>query len=252
MRHFSTHFPPKSKIENLLNLLSLSLSLSLAGTRCATRPPNTSRQTRAASSCWPWTRAMAADMIATWMAHCSAAMALLSMRTGESRCLPSLLFYSLPPWLAIKFTALGRQNIRCAIRKLRAFCWKLSTFACLPASSISDNLLCTPFSPSLPLLVSSCRCSPPSQKQDYQKIYSHWCNEFEKYKSAMKQWQAKQEVSGASRQEGGASIKFEFNNSWRSRVFGVRWQLWQQLPLIVLMNFPCKSPNFHVIFPWHS
>lgn len=36
----------------------------------------------------------------------------------------------------------------------------------------------------------------------------------------MKQWQAKQEVSGASRQEAGASIKFEFNNSWHSRVFG--------------------------------
>lgn len=29
MRHFSTHFPPKMKIENLLNLLSLSLSLPL-------------------------------------------------------------------------------------------------------------------------------------------------------------------------------------------------------------------------------
>lgn len=39
------------------------------------------------------------------------------------------------------------------------------------------------------------RCTPPSKKNDYQKIYSHWCNEFEKYKSAMKQWQAKQEVS---------------------------------------------------------
>lgn len=35
-------------------------------------------------------------------------------------------------------------------------------------------------------------------------------------------------------------------------VYGGWWQLWQQLPLIVLMNFPCKSPNFHVIFPWRS
>lgn len=74
---------------------------------------------------------------------------------------------------------------------------------------------CAPFLfLSLPLLISSFRCSPPSQKQDYQKIYSHWCNEFEKYKSAMKQWQAKQEVSVGER----ASIKFEFNNSWRSVV----------------------------------
>lgn len=47
------------------------------------------------------------------------------------------------------------------------------------------------------LLFVSCRCTPPNKKNDYQKIYSHWCNEFEKYKSAMKQWQAKQDVSSS-------------------------------------------------------
>ncbi|KAH8319899.1 hypothetical protein KR074_008957, partial [Drosophila pseudoananassae] len=58
-------------------------------------------------------------------------------------------------------------------------------------SYLDGSLLC-----SYGVTVDAHRCSPPSQKQDYQKIYSHWCNEFEKYKSAMKQWQAKQEQCG--------------------------------------------------------
>lgn len=36
------------------------------------------------------------------------------------------------------------------------------------------------------------RCTPPHKSTDYQKIYSDWCNEFEKYKSAMKSWEKKQ------------------------------------------------------------
>jgi len=36
------------------------------------------------------------------------------------------------------------------------------------------------------------RCSAPDKSQDYQKIYSDWCSEFEKYKSAMKNWEKKQ------------------------------------------------------------
>lgn len=39
------------------------------------------------------------------------------------------------------------------------------------------------------------RCTPPHKSTDYQKIYSDWCNEFEKYKSAMKSWEKKQAVS---------------------------------------------------------
>lgn len=40
-----------------------------------------------------------------------------------------------------------------------------------------------------------CRCTPPNKGNDYQKIYSDWCHEFEKYKSAMKSWEKKQAVS---------------------------------------------------------
>ncbi|KAI5634163.1 semaphorin-2A isoform X2 [Phthorimaea operculella] len=37
------------------------------------------------------------------------------------------------------------------------------------------------------------KCSPPEKSNEYQKIYSNWCHEFEKYKSAMKTWERKQE-----------------------------------------------------------
>lgn len=39
------------------------------------------------------------------------------------------------------------------------------------------------------------RCSPPEKSNEYQKIYSNWCHEFEKYKTAMKTWERKQEVN---------------------------------------------------------
>lgn len=39
------------------------------------------------------------------------------------------------------------------------------------------------------------RCTPPNKSSDFQKIYSDWCHEFEKYKSAMKTWEKKQQVS---------------------------------------------------------
>lgn len=39
------------------------------------------------------------------------------------------------------------------------------------------------------------RCTAPNKGNDYQKIYSDWCHEFEKYKSAMKMWEKKQAVS---------------------------------------------------------
>lgn len=39
------------------------------------------------------------------------------------------------------------------------------------------------------------RCASPRKTNDYQKIYSDWCHEFEKYKLAMKSWERRQEVS---------------------------------------------------------
>lgn len=52
------------------------------------------------------------------------------------------------------------------------------------------SLLC-----SYNVTVDAHRCTPPSKSNDYQKIYSDWCHEFEKYKSAMKTWERKQAVS---------------------------------------------------------
>lgn len=52
------------------------------------------------------------------------------------------------------------------------------------------SLLC-----SYNVTVDAHRCSPPAKGNDYQKIYSDWCHEFEKYKSAMKTWEKKQTVS---------------------------------------------------------
>lgn len=45
------------------------------------------------------------------------------------------------------------------------------------------------------ITVDAHRCSAPAKSHDYQKIYSDWCHEFEKYKSAMKSWERKQAVS---------------------------------------------------------
>lgn len=45
------------------------------------------------------------------------------------------------------------------------------------------------------ITVDAHRCSAPAKSNDYQKIYSDWCHEFEKYKSAMKNWERKQAVS---------------------------------------------------------
>lgn len=45
------------------------------------------------------------------------------------------------------------------------------------------------------LLSYSIRCAAPSTGSDYKKIYSDWCHEFEKYKSAMKLWEKRQTVS---------------------------------------------------------
>ncbi|XP_055306886.1 semaphorin-2A [Sitodiplosis mosellana] len=52
---------------------------------------------------------------------------------------------------------------------------------------LGGSLLC-----SYSITVDAHRCTPPHKSTDYQKIYSDWCNEFEKYKSAMKSWEKKQ------------------------------------------------------------
>lgn len=45
------------------------------------------------------------------------------------------------------------------------------------------------------ITVDSHRCFMPVKSQDYQRVYSDWCHEFEKYKMAMKTWEKKQAVS---------------------------------------------------------
>uniref|UniRef100_W8ANI8 Semaphorin-2A n=1 Tax=Ceratitis capitata TaxID=7213 RepID=W8ANI8_CERCA len=52
---------------------------------------------------------------------------------------------------------------------------------------LGGSLLC-----SYNITVDAHRCTPPNKSNDYQKIYSDWCHEFEKYKTAMKSWEKKQ------------------------------------------------------------
>lgn len=42
------------------------------------------------------------------------------------------------------------------------------------------------------ITVDAHRCSAPARTNDFQKVYSDWCHEFEKYKLAMKTWERKQ------------------------------------------------------------
>ncbi|XP_045608290.1 semaphorin-2A [Procambarus clarkii] len=42
------------------------------------------------------------------------------------------------------------------------------------------------------ITVDAHRCSAPGRTNDFQKVYSDWCYEFEKYKLAMKTWERKQ------------------------------------------------------------
>ncbi|KAL5285645.1 Sema-2a.2 family protein [Megaselia abdita] len=67
-------------------------------------------------------------------------------------------------------------------------------------SYLDGTLLCT-----YSVNVDAHRCTPPTKKNDYQKIYSHWCNEFEKYKSAMKKWQERQEQCIANQKKSSSS-----------------------------------------------
>ncbi|XP_040568273.1 semaphorin-2A [Lepeophtheirus salmonis] len=47
------------------------------------------------------------------------------------------------------------------------------------------------------IAVDSHRCSAPNKTADYQKIYSDWCHEFQRYKSALKTWELKQAQCGS-------------------------------------------------------
>ena len=40
------------------------------------------------------------------------------------------------------------------------------------------------------------RCAAPNKTADYQKIYSDWCHEFHKYKTALKTWEENKEKCG--------------------------------------------------------
>ena len=48
------------------------------------------------------------------------------------------------------------------------------------------------------ITVDTQRCAAPSKSHDYQKVYSDWCHEFEKYKMAMKTWERRQLVRSAT------------------------------------------------------
>jgi len=48
------------------------------------------------------------------------------------------------------------------------------------------------------IAVDTHRCSAPNKTADYQKIYSDWCNQYEKYKLAIKSWEKKQGKCGKS------------------------------------------------------
>ncbi|XP_026815096.1 semaphorin-2A isoform X1 [Rhopalosiphum maidis] len=60
---------------------------------------------------------------------------------------------------------------------------------------LAGALLCT-----FNLTVDAHRCSPPARSADYHRVYSDWCHEFQKYKSAMKSWEKKQAQCSSSRQ----------------------------------------------------
>ena len=49
--------------------------------------------------------------------------------------------------------------------------------------------------------LSTSRCTPPNKSNEYQKIYSEWCHEFEKYKLALKTWETKKAVSTQCQKE---------------------------------------------------
>ena len=47
------------------------------------------------------------------------------------------------------------------------------------------------------LSVDAHRCSSPEKTADYQKVYSQWCQQFQKYRDALKSWEQKQNKCSA-------------------------------------------------------
>ncbi|QQP35646.1 Semaphorin2Alike, partial [Caligus rogercresseyi] len=62
------------------------------------------------------------------------------------------------------------------------------------------------------LAVDSHRCSSPNKTADYQKIYSDWCHEFQRYKSALKTWELKQTQCGSEPPPGIKSVTHPSSN----------------------------------------
>jgi hypothetical protein len=44
--------------------------------------------------------------------------------------------------------------------------------------------------------ISEDKCLAPTKSKDFQQVYSDWCNEFERYKVAVKNWEKKQAQCG--------------------------------------------------------
>ncbi|KAK6631234.1 Semaphorin-2A [Polyplax serrata] len=64
------------------------------------------------------------------------------------------------------------------------------------------------------------RCSSPKKSNDYQKIYSDWCHEFEKYKMAMKSWERKQEFGSPGNASFNGFLRFkkmEYRELYKAR-----------------------------------
>ncbi|CAB0043906.1 unnamed protein product [Trichogramma brassicae] len=67
---------------------------------------------------------------------------------------------------------------------------------------LGGSLLC-----SYNVTVDAHRCSSPSKPNDYQKVYSDWCHEFEKYKSAMKTWEKNHVFKNSRRSQTPSELK---------------------------------------------
>ena len=62
------------------------------------------------------------------------------------------------------------------------------------------------------IAVDTHRCSAPNKTADYQKIYSDWCNQFEKYKLAIQTWEKKKGKCGKVNIEIFSHYNFHYNN----------------------------------------
>ncbi len=47
------------------------------------------------------------------------------------------------------------------------------------------------------LTVDAHRCAAPNKTADYQRVYSEWCQEFQKYRNALQRWEKRQNKCAA-------------------------------------------------------